>query len=64
VRPVDRSGIGRWAKREHRQRIEEILREVPELPQALIDLGYEADTSWIERWRSSEAQAPQLSGLA
>jgi len=64
VRPVDRSGIGRWAKGEHRQRIEEILREVPELPQALIDLGYETDTSWIERWRSSEAQASQLSGLA
>ena len=53
VRPVEKSGIGRWSKPEHRQRIEEILKLVPELPQILIDLGYEPDTSWLQRWRQN-----------
>lgn len=51
LRPVDRKGVGRWMEPEHRERIEQILREAPEFPQMLIELGYEKDESWIEGWR-------------
>jgi len=59
VRPVDCHGIGRWAKREHRHRMEEILRDIPQLPQILIDLGYETDTSWLDRIWPNKAPALQ-----
>jgi hypothetical protein len=55
VRPVDKGGVGRWRRPEHRDRMEFILRELPQLPQVLIDLGYESDTSWIEQWRKETA---------
>ena len=42
----------------HEERIREVLHELPELPQALIDLGYATDTSWIEeRARVVESSA-------
>jgi hypothetical protein len=47
VRPVDGRGVGRWKLPQHTARIEEILREVPDFPQQLIDLGYEKDFDWI-----------------
>jgi hypothetical protein len=52
VRPVDRKGIGRWRLPEHRQRIDEVLRQAPDFAQILTELGYEPDASWIDRWRS------------
>ena len=64
VRPVDCSRVGRWARSEHRLRMEEILRELPALPQILIDLGYETDTSWTERLRPTPALMPHHSELS
>jgi hypothetical protein len=58
VRPVDRRGIARWRRPQHRQRVEHVLREVPDFPQILIDLGYEHDASWVEQWREESASAP------
>jgi hypothetical protein len=52
VRPVDRNTVGRWATAEHATRIEQILREVPDFPQILRDLGYEQDDSWVDRWKA------------
>lgn len=46
VRPVDRSSIDKWRAPEHRDRIRQILHEIPDLPQRLIAGGYEHDTSW------------------
>ena len=46
LRPMDPTRAGRWKGDEHRERIEQILREIPELPQYLIDEGYENDTAW------------------
>jgi len=54
VRPVDRRTVGRWQMAEHKVRIEEILREVPDFPRQLVDLGYENDYDWISRWRRGD----------
>lgn len=51
LRPIEQSLLARWAQPDHYGRIEQILAEIPQLPQALIDLGYERDQSWIDRWR-------------
>jgi len=56
VRPVDRSHVGRWALPEHRDRIEGLLlREIPDLCQILVELGYEPDESWVQRWQFDHA---------
>lgn len=46
VRPLDRSSLGRWRAPKHRQRIQQLLTELPELPQCLIEMGYEPDIVW------------------
>lgn len=46
VRPLDRASLDKWRAAEHRERIRQILEELPELPERLIELGYERDTSW------------------
>jgi hypothetical protein len=52
LRPVETSLLRRWASEKHRPRIEQVLRELPQLPRALIDLGYERDETWTEAYRS------------
>lgn len=47
IRPVDNSGVGRWRDPEFKDRIAEILRDIPDFPQQLISLGYESDTQWL-----------------
>ena len=42
----DTSNLTRWRQPKYRDRIEEILDELPELPALLIELGYESDTGW------------------
>lgn len=59
LRPLDQSPLDRWARPQHRARMERVLEDLPELPGALIELGYEQDTEWIEQWRrGSRADAP------
>lgn len=50
LRPMDNTRSGRWKDPKHRDRIRQILREIPELPQHLIELGYETDTSWVDEY--------------
>ncbi len=50
LRPIEQSLIARWAAPSHEERIRQLLNELPELPQALIDLGYATDTGWIEEY--------------
>lgn len=47
LRPVETSLVGRWSVPQHHAYLQHILRELPELPEALIKLGYEPDTKWI-----------------
>ena len=47
VRPLDSSNVDRWRSSKHRARIQQLLHDLPELPDRLIEMGYEADTSWV-----------------
>jgi hypothetical protein len=51
VRPLDRKSLDKWRSPEHRDRIRQVLQEMPELPQRLIEMGYEPDTSWTSEYR-------------
>lgn len=50
LRPVETSLVGRWSDPEHRAYLQKILRELPELPEALVKLGYEPDTKWVDQY--------------
>jgi hypothetical protein len=47
VRPLDPGTVDKWRAPRHRDRIRELLRDMPELPERLIDMGYETDTEWV-----------------
>jgi hypothetical protein len=48
LRPLDATRLDAWRQEKHRDRIRQVLREIPEFPEYLIDLGYEHDTSWVQ----------------
>lgn len=41
LRPVETNLVARWRRDEHRRRLEEVVQYLPELPDALAELGYE-----------------------
>lgn len=48
VRKLDPKNTQRWREAEHRDRLASLLiTELPELPQRLVELGYECDESWV-----------------
>jgi hypothetical protein len=51
VRPLDRTSLDKWRSPRHRARLQQVLRELPELPERLIELGYESDTEWVREYR-------------
>jgi hypothetical protein len=55
VRPVDRGNVGRWRDPEHRDRIEQVLREVPDFCDILMEMGYEPNADWVDAWRREGA---------
>jgi hypothetical protein len=50
VRPLDPSNQDRWRASKHKPRIQQLLRELPELPERLIEMGYERDTAWVNEY--------------
>jgi hypothetical protein len=50
LRPVDLSRIGRWKSPNHHCHIRQVLSALPELPEALVALGYETDHSWAANY--------------
>ncbi|MEY2726401.1 MAG: hypothetical protein RLZZ458_2268 [Planctomycetota bacterium] len=48
LRELDDSRLQAWRADEHRLRLMEVLRELPELPRVLVELGYEADEQWVD----------------
>lgn len=46
LRPLDPTRVEGWRHEKHRERIRRVLREIPELPEYLIEMGYESDRSW------------------
>lgn len=51
VRPLDRDSLDKWRSPRHRERIQQILDELPELPERLIEMGYETDAAWTRDYR-------------
>jgi hypothetical protein len=51
VRPLDASRLDQWRAPKHRPRIQQLLRELPELPDRLIEMGYEHDAEWTRDYR-------------
>jgi hypothetical protein len=47
LRPLDPTRLDAWRQEKHRARLQQILRDIPELPEYLIEMGYESDTSWV-----------------
>ena len=47
LRPLDPSRLDGWQHPEHRDRLRDVLDALPELPSALIELGYEQDDAWL-----------------
>jgi hypothetical protein len=51
VRGLDPRALDKWAGEEHRDRVRFLLREMPELPTRLIELGYESTPDWTRNYR-------------
>ena len=46
VRPLDPTTLDRWRAPKHKERIRQLLDQIPELPARLVEMGYEPDASW------------------
>ena len=51
VRPLDPSTLDKWRSPRHRARIRQLLEEMPELPERLVEMGYEPDDAWVREYR-------------
>jgi hypothetical protein len=51
LRPFDQSAIDKWRQPRHRDRIRSLLDEMPDLPEILVEMGYEPDTGWTREYR-------------
>lgn len=57
LRPLDPSAVTSWSAPAHAERIQSVLQELPELPEALIATGYESDFEWVRPYTSSNDSA-------
>lgn len=57
VRPVDPKNVDKWRADKHRERIRHVLGELPELPERLIEMGYETDDRWVSTYADSRIAA-------
>ena len=58
LRELDESNVLRWRDACHRERIRSLLQELPELPDVLIEMGYETDDSWTREYADSQQSIP------
>ena len=58
LRELDESNVLRWREACHRERIRSLLQELPELPDVLIEMGYETDDSWTREYADSQQSIP------
>jgi hypothetical protein len=62
MRPLDRTRLDAWRQEKHRDRIRQVLRDLPQLPEYLIEMGYESDTRWVQTYLP-EASRSTRSGI-
>ncbi len=48
VRPLDPTATRSWRAARHRERLRQLVAELPELPDRLVELGYATDRSWLD----------------
>jgi hypothetical protein len=48
LRPLDPTRLDAWRQPKHRARIRRLLREIPRLPDYLVEMGYEPDAGWVQ----------------
>ena len=46
LRPLDKTTIDKWKQNKHQDRIRTLLKEIPQLPDILIETEYEMDKNW------------------
>jgi hypothetical protein len=51
LRPPDPSTAAKWRHPRHRERLRQVLGEIPDLPDYLIEAGYETDARWVDDYR-------------
>ncbi len=56
-RPLEATRVARWRAPAHAARLSAVLSALPELPTALVGLGYEPDASWAEPYHGPAAPA-------
>jgi len=54
LRELEPENLNRWRDVRHRQRVCSLLSEMPELPQTLIEMGYETDAAWTHDFARCE----------
>jgi hypothetical protein len=50
IRPLDPATLDKWRSPKHRERIKHLLVEMPELPERLVEMGYEPDAEWVREY--------------
>jgi hypothetical protein len=48
VRPLDPGSLAKWRQPIHRERIRQLLAEIPQLPEYLVEMGYEQNAEWVQ----------------
>jgi len=50
ARMLEPDKIFSWQQDVHRERLKDQLRDHPEIPEVLVELGFEEDSSWIDKF--------------
>ena len=51
IRSLDTGTLRRWSQPDHADRMRSLLREMPELPERVMEMGYESDDAWTASYR-------------
>lgn len=51
LRPLEPDRAASWMAEKHAARIRAILKEIPQMPRYLLEMGYETDDSWTGRYQ-------------
>ena len=58
LRPLESKGVARWRDPTHRERLTTLVRTMPALAAACVDLGYETDDAWTEGYTDARPDEP------